>query len=90
MLICFFDTELLSQLYRIKENYIAQHYSIVLKLICWGLTNTKEKRLEKSKVEIEEYPGKWRQRPTSPHRSKFPPTRREEKGRERKGREEKR
>ena len=77
MLICLLDTELLSQLYKIKENYIVQHYSIVSKLTCWGLTNTKEKRFLNSKAEIEEYPDKWRQRPTSPCRSKFPPTPRE-------------
>ena len=89
MLICLLDTELLSQLYKIKENYIVQHYSIVSKLTCWGLTNTIEKRFLNSKAEIEEYPDKWRQRPTSPCRSKFPPTPREGKGREVKGKEAK-
>lgn len=87
MLICLLDTELPSQLYKIEENYIAQHYSTVFKLICWGLTNTKEKRFLNSKAEIEEYPDKWRQRPTSPCRSKFPPTPREGKGRGLKGKE---
>lgn len=57
-----------------------QCYSIIFKLISWGLTNTKQKRLSNDKTETVEHPGDRRQRPTSPWRSKFPPTPREEKG----------
>lgn len=52
-----------------------------------GDWQTQKRRFLNSKAEIEEYPDKWRQRPTSPCRSKFPPTPREGKGRGLKGKE---